>query len=293
MYCLQCKDYTGTTDLRIVEKTSPKMGTVYYLKATCTKKNCKKSRKLGKSLPTGYTIDSTADQLSSLLSNQKSEKTGLAILPEPAVIAATTGVNLAVQNENADGKGLGDIWNSIKNIGNNSSKKSFTDKLGDTAAQATKSLVRSIPVVGDLLVDSGVVDKGIDMFSEYVWQPVKKWFGGNSLGDEILNNIRNDDNALSDLGEKVMEMRIKSGDGIVPKYIRELRQGSEEDKTLASVLMKTVCKPKFYKFLKDESIPSTMSILEALTKYKSRSKPYKNQEEKSLNTLKELGYSCL
>lgn len=89
----------------------------------------------------------------------------------------------------------------------------------------------------------------------------------------------------------MFEVKVKTGDGIVPTYIGELREGSTEDKALAHVLMKTLCKPKFYKFLKDENIPSSMSIIEAFTKYKSKPKIYKNQEEKAQQILTSLGYN--
>ena len=57
--------------------------------------------------------------------------------------------------------------------------------------------------------------------------------------------------------------------------------------------MKTIVKPNFYKFLKKEKVPSTTSILEAMMKYKSRRKDYKNDEEKALNVLNGLGYDVL
>jgi hypothetical protein len=289
MYCLNCKEYTQTSVLKIVEKTGKKL-TCFYLQGICS--DCKngKSNRLGKEIPTGYSIESTSEELKTLLTGHPNEvrkprpkQTGTGLNDSPSNEELITA---AVTTETADKDGEG-LWENIKNIGH---KKTFADRLGNTAANATKSLVRGIPVVGDLLADSGIVDKGIDLFSEYVWQPLKKWFGG-SLDDAYIEELKKNDKALSELAEKLVDLRIKTGDGIIPRYLGELRNGSDEDKALSHVLMKTVCKPKFYRFLKDENIPSTMSILEAMTKYKSRDKAYKNDEEKALQILSSLGYS--
>jgi hypothetical protein len=280
MNCFTCKKQTTTSDLFIHEQDD-KHGKCYYLKGTCDECNKKKSRRLGKTLRSGYTMESPSEKLLELLPTKPAVKGSAITDPIQATVVSATQDDI-----DGDGFGEGGFWDSIKNIGR---KKTFADKLGDTASKATKSLVRGIPIVGDLLADTGIVDKGIDLFSEYVWQPMKKWFGG-SLDDAYIEQLKNNDIALSELAEKAMELRIKTGEGIVPKYLGELRNGSEEDKALAHVLMKTVCKSKFYKYLKEENIPSTMSILEAMTKYKNRQRPYKNNEEKALNILKELGY---
>jgi hypothetical protein len=280
MNCFTCKKQTTTSDLFIHEQED-KHGKCYYLKGTCDDCNKHKSRRLGKTLRSGITAESPSEKLLELLPSQPPVKQSSNIIKEGGTIPVDSVI--AKTQDDIDGDGF---WDSIKNIGR---KKTFADRLGDTASKATKSLVRGIPIVGDLLADTGIVDKGIDLFSEYVWQPMKKWFGG-SLDDAYIEQLKNNDIALSELAEKAMELRIKTGEGIVPKYLGELRNGSEEDKALAHVLMKTVCKSKFYKYLKEENIPSTMSILEAMTKYKNRQRPYKNNEEKALNILKELGY---
>ena len=282
-YCLNCKEYTGTSDLRIIEKTTAKLGTIYSINGTCSDCRKLKSRRIGKTLPTGFTLDSTAEQISKLLTGAKKEKTGGSMptvgtpTVEPVTVAATV-------TDDIDGEGF---WDSIKNIGK---KKTFADKVGDTAAKFTKSAVRSIPFVGDLLANSGIVDAGIDWISDNVWQPIKNHFGW-ALDDVLKDKLKNDDTVLQDVLEKLFEVRVKTGDGIVPTYIGELREGSNEDKALAHILMKTLCKPKFYKFLKDEQVPSSMSIIEAFTKYKSKPKLYKNQEEKAQQILTSLGYS--
>ena len=96
----------------------------------------------------------------------------------------------------------------------------------------------------------------------------------------------------STIAENTLEQEIHKGTGNkLAAYINDLRSGSEEDKTLAHILMKTVTKPKFNKFLKENSIPSWMSIIEAMVQYRSRDKPYKNDEEKALSVLKGKGYS--
>lgn len=269
-----------TSNLYVHEQMD-KQGQCFYLKGSCEVCDRNKNKRLGKTLKSGYTVNSTHEDLLKLLPSKNPtgksletpvEMTGGSILP--AVLATA---------EDVEGEG---IWDSIKNMGR---KKTFADKLGDTASKATKSLVRGIPIVGDLLADSGIVDTGIDLFSEYIWQPIKKFFGGN-INEALLEKLKDDNRALNQLSQKVMDFRIKTGDGIVPKYLGELKNGTEEEKALAHVLMKTVCSPKFYKFLKEQKIPSTVSILEAMNKYQSRQKPYKNAEEKSLNVLKELGY---
>jgi hypothetical protein len=304
MNCFTCKGQTTTSNLYIHEQED-KQGKCYYLKGTCDACLKKKSRRLGKELRAGFTLETPSDKLLELLPSSLPIQAGLptqASLPpvikegsslaadaDSALVAAVVDANQAIQAIQADQDGEG-FWDSIKSLGRN---KSFADKLGDTAAKATKSLARNIPVVGDLLVDSGIVDKGIDLFSEYVWQPLKKWMGG-SLDNDSIEHLRtqlmSNEKALSELAEKAMELRIKSGEGIVPNYIGTLRTGSEEDKALAHVLMKTVCKPKFYRFLKEQSIPSSMSILEAMISYKNRQKPYVNDEEKAMSILKDLGY---
>lgn len=292
MNCFTCKKQTTTSHLFIGEHEDKNKLKCYYLKGTCDECGKKKSRKLGNKLKPGITLDTPSEKLLELLpskmpvkqDNQNSPERGGAITTdEPTIPVATV---IAAANEDVDGDG---IWDTIKNFGQ---KKTFPDRLGDTAAKATKSLIRGIPAVGDLLADSGIVDKGIDLFSEYVWQPLKKWFGG-TLDDAYIEQLKNNDRALSELAEKAFDLRIKSGDGIVPAYIGKLRNGSHEDKALAHVLVKTVCKPKFYKYLKEQNIPSTASILEAMTKYKSREKPYKNDEDKALAILRSLGYDSV
>ena len=280
-YCLNCKEYTGTSDLRIIEKTTAKLGTIYSINGTCSDCRKLKSRRIGKVLPTGYTLDSTAEQISKLLTGAKKQGGSLdntMTAETPVIVAMTTTA------DDIDGEGF---WDSIKNIGK---KKTFADKVGDTAAKFTKSAVRSIPFVGDLLANSGIVDAGIDWISDNVWQPIKNHFGW-ALDDVLKDKLKNNDIALQDVLEKLFEVRVKTGDGTVPTYIGELREGTTEDKALAHVLMKTLCKPKFYKFLKDEQVPSSMSIIEAFTKYKSKPKLYKNQEEKAQQILTSLGYS--
>ena len=285
MNCFTCKKQTTTSDLYIHEQVD-KTGKCYYLKGTCDECGKNKSRRLGKNLKPGFTEDSPSEKLFELLPRTNIKQGGTisndAVKPTDNIAAIVTQVDTV----NTEGDGL---WDSIKSIGK---KKSFADKLGDTAANVTKSLTRNIPIVGDLLVDSGIVDKGIDLFSEYVWQPVKKLFGG-TLDDAYIEQLKNNDKVLSELAEKAMDYRVKLGDGIVPSYLGELRNGNNEEKALAHVLMKTICKPKFYKYLKEQNIPSSMSILEAMTKYKSREKPYKNDEDKALQILKSLGYDCL
>lgn len=292
MNCFTCKRQTTTSNLYLLEQDD-KQGKCYYLKGTCDECQKNKSRRIGKTLRPGFTLESSSDKLLELLppslpSLPPVVKGGGALgdNADSLLVAAVSDANQAIQADQ-DGEGF---WDSIKSLGRN---KSFADKLGDTAAKATKSLARNIPVVGDLLVDSGIVDKGIDLFSEYVWQPLKKWIGG-SLDDDSIEHLRtqlmSNEKALSELAEKAMELRIKTGEGIVPSYIGTLRTGSEEDKALAHVLMKTVCKPKFHRFLKEQSIPSSMSILEAMISYKNRQKPYVNDEEKAMSILRDLGY---
>ena len=98
---------------------------------------------------------------------------------------------------------------------------------------------------------------------------------------------------ISELAEKAIEEKIKSGEGIVPKYISSLRKGNDEEKTLSHILLKTIVKPKFYEFLKNKGISNETKITDALTQYKSREKLYKNPKEKALSILKDLGYSEL
>jgi hypothetical protein len=293
MKCFTCNTYTATSDLYVHEQND-KSGPCFYLKGKCVKCEKNKSRRLGKTLKAGYSKESTSKELLKLLPQQP-PKTGGNITTETATESPSTEVEVAnavnavanaVANADADIDGEG-FWDSIKNLGK---KKTFADKVGDAASKFTKSAVRSIPIVGDILADTGIVDSGINWISENIWQPIKNTFGW-SLDDVLKEKLMNDDNALQDIMEKMYEIKIKTGDGLVPKYIGELRQGSTEDKALAHVLLKTLCKPKFYKFLKDENVPSSMSIIEAFTKYKSKPKPYRNQEDKAQQILSSLGYS--
>lgn len=67
----------------------------------------------------------------------------------------------------------------------------------------------------------------------------------------------------------------------------------EEDRTLAYIIGKTICKPKFIRFLKEKSIPLETSILQAVLQYKSRDNDYVTDEEKALEVLQGAGYHLI
>ena len=69
--CHDCKKFTKTdlNTLKIIEKEGPKMGLFYSLNGKCNNCDRIKIKRIGKSLPDGYTLNSTSDQLKALVNN--------------------------------------------------------------------------------------------------------------------------------------------------------------------------------------------------------------------------------
>lgn len=297
-YCFKCKDHTDTKNPKLITKFNKKTNQdAKLIEATCTNCNSQKYRIVQADTP----LDLSEDKILELLPIEKpAPKKGKALTEDTLV---TTGSSIkapvipglaptedeekaafVAAEEDIDPEGSG-LFDGIASMFKGKQKT-----LGDAAADFVKKGIRQIPVVGDLLVDSGLADQGIDWFSSNVYQPVKKWLGFG-YGANILDVVKDNDSLLRNLAEKMLEENIGKGNNKIATYIGDLRQGSEEEKALAHVLMKTVTKPRFNKFLKDNNIPSTMSILEAMMKYKSRDKPWRNDEEKSRSILTGKGYS--
>ena len=96
---------------------------------------------------------------------------------------------------------------------------------------------------------------------------------------------------MTTTNENLLESKIQSGEGILPKYLKDLRNSNEEeDKTLAYILTKTICKPKFNKYIK--TLPEDTSILDAVVDYKNRNKN-KTDEEKAKDVLRQANYDII
>jgi hypothetical protein len=168
----------------------------------------------------------------------------------------------------------------------------------DAARAATKVGVKAIPIVGQLIPESWV-DKACDWIGDNIWQPIKNFFTGGELTMEDINNdrdkfIEQNEEKIRKIAETLLEGDIKLGSGITSNYIKSLRDSNDtEQKTLADILAKTITKPKFMKFLKENNIPNSMPVTEAVRSFIGRNKPYKSKVQKSVEILKAHGYELV
>ena len=281
--CFKCKIDTDSKNPKIVNIINKKTKLYQkYMQSNCVKCDTIKLRFVSNDTPLDLTEDKIFELIKSKSTNKKTNddtKSGSSITNEQEG-SSLSNEDLAVVtsiNDDIDPSGEG-----------------FLDfltggKKEDPLRSATKSLIGKIPIVGSILNESGLSDKGIDWLSSNVFTPVRKWLGF-SYGGNILDHIKDNDRLISELTKNMLEDDIKNRNSTLGSYISDLRKGDEEHKALAHVLLRTVTKPKFHKFLKDEKIPSDITILEAMTRYKSREKNYRNDEDKAIQILKGKGY---
>lgn len=48
----------------------------------------------------------------------------------------------------------------------------------DGARRVTKYAVGSIPLIGDLIINTGITDSVADWIGDNIWNPIKRFFGG-------------------------------------------------------------------------------------------------------------------
>ena len=159
MNCQFCHKDTDTKDPYLTQTTKVKneINVVrHYLKGKCDICKKLKSRFLGIKKPT-ETADEILKNIQKKIKNSQknsrldySSNQGSAI--DPNILATV------IKDDNLiDGEGI-------------------IDAVEDGAKKLTKFGVRQIPLIGDLLIDSGLVDSGINWFSNNIWQPIKKFF---------------------------------------------------------------------------------------------------------------------
>ena len=131
-----------------------------------------------------------------------------------------------------------------------------------------------IPVIGQMIPNSWI-DKACDWFGDNIWGPIKKWFSGKGLSEDDITKERekfliDNEKKITHLARELLESDIKTGNGVIPAYIKKLRDGDNERKQLADSLAKLITKPKFIKYIKDNSIPLSTTIEDAMKTYKGR-----------------------
>ena len=144
----------------------------------------------------------------------------------------------------------------------------------DTARSTVHSIVDMIPVVGQMIPNSWI-DKACDWIGDNIWRPIKKWFSGKGLSEDDITReqekfVIDNEKKIIQLARELLESDIKTGTGIIPTYIKKLRDGDNEKKQLADSLVKLITKPKFNKYIKDNSIPLSTTIEDAMKTYKGR-----------------------
>jgi hypothetical protein len=169
----------------------------------------------------------------------------------------------------------------------------------DAARSAVHTVVDAIPIVGQLIPNSWI-DKACDWFGDNVWDPIKKFFSGKGFSDDDIAKQRekfmiDNEKKITSLARELLEADIKTGTGVVPTYIGKLRNGDSEQKQLADRLVKAITKPKFNKFIKDNSIPLSTTIDDAVKTYKGR-KNKKQTFKATVRTKEDIvgnGFKCI
>ena len=87
-------------------------------------------------------------------------------------------------------------------------------------------------------------------------------------------------------GRRSTEAQRRAG-----QYINKLEKGTEENRVLAEILIKTLAKPKFTRFIKDGKLTNT-NILDAVVKYIKRKKPDDKVAE-ALSVLEDSDYAVM
>ena len=98
--------------------------------------------------------------------------------------------------------------------------------------------------------------------------------------------------ALQDvLNKNIAELELRSGRGIAGQYIDKLGTGTEEQRVLAEILIKTLAKPKFARYVQNSKlITNNTNILDAVVRYIQRTKPDDKVAE-ALSVLRDNDYS--
>ena len=142
----------------------------------------------------------------------------------------------------------------------------------DAARSATHAIVDTIPIVGQLIPNDWI-DKACDWIGDNIWDPIKKFFTGQGLSEDNIVKEREkflieNEKKISKIAKELLEADVKTGTGVIPSYIKKLRDGDNEEKQLADRLAKTITKPRFNKYV--NSIPLTTNIVDAVKSYKGR-----------------------
>jgi hypothetical protein len=266
IYCRSCKRQTLTNTPTITKKTFIQRGSQrpgLFLKGSCDVCNNNKSKRLN---------DADAMCLPDSVRNMKdleaaSTETIEAYLHTPKLVAANTVTGGQISTDPVD------------------SQKAVV--IGaTTTGDGFSAVVAAVPCT-PLWMPPTI--KTIDFFydsNSKTFEPIKSLFGGTL--DNMLNNC---DQLMTNINENLLESKIQSGEGILPKYLKDLTDSNdEEDKTLAYNLIKTICKPKFNKYMK--TIPEDTSILDAVAEYENRNKD-KTSEQKALEVLQAEGYDII
>ena len=304
--CTKCKDSTPTvlSTLHVYNKPNIHKKNDYFIGGICSICKSHRSKRVGFTLPAGLELESKPDFIAIHLPKVKPDKKVKAV-SSPAVVGGAISNAVPIEassEEEEDTNEDEDLITVTIMAGNEKMGEGLWDKMRGTFTGRTesaprkfaKSMIGKIPLVGDYLVDSGLADRGMDWAVSNIWDPIKSFMGFSLNNDEFLKNLQNKE-AYSDLVksliQKQWEDRVRSGSGIVPKYIKRLQDSeSDEEKLLATLLLKTISKPKFNKYLKESNIPNDMKITDAVKGYAVRTKEHKSKEEKALNILKDLGY---
>ena len=76
------------------------------------------------------------------------------------------------------------------------------------------------------------------------------------------------------LNKNIAELELRSGKGVTGQYINKLGRGTEEQRVLAEILIKTLAKPKFTRYIQSNKlITNNTNILDAVVRYIQRKKP--------------------
>lgn len=102
--------------------------------------------------------------------------------------------------------------------------------------------------------------------------------------------MKDNDYLFQELAEKMLELDVQTGKGLVPKYTKKLKNGDSEQKVLSHILLETISKPKFHRFIRDNNIQLHTNTLDAFKQFNSRKKKYRSPEEKALAVLNDRGY---
>lgn len=302
MHCKKCRSYTKTTN-PLINKSNSKAsrdGKLYdriSLKGVCVDCKSNKSRFLSnnevtllpqtiKDIPLNSSagagiIEEVLPYLLKLPINQLPIITKGSGLGDNSIL---TSLNL---NNAADA--INSI-NSLPIIGNLNNVTQGEGIIEDTARKAVKWGVRQIPLVGDLLADSGIVDTAADWFGDNIWNPLKKAFGGSGIeiDDDLIKKVMSDPNFSNNFANI-----LQGNNGKIRDYINSLNNGNIEEKTLADIISKTLLKSNFHQFIKGNGISNETLLPEAVRKYIKRKKTYRNKTEKAIEMLKGNGVEVI